>query len=95
MAAGVGRPQPRGTRRGSEASEAFARRLELLFAVAILLGIAVGVLGILLQGASAAGVSLWASAKGSIVDNTLESRFGEVWAARTSGVGGVGGLCWL
>ncbi len=66
-----------------EASEAFVRRLELLFAVAILLGIAVGVLGILLQGASAAGVSLWASAKGTIVDNTLESRFGEVWAART------------
>jgi copper transport protein len=66
-----------------EASEAFVRRLKLLFAVAILLGIAVGVLGILLQGASAAGVSLWASAKGSIVDNTLESRFGEVWAART------------
>lgn len=66
-----------------EASEAFARRLGLLFAVAILLGIAVGVLGILLQGASAAGVSLWASLKGSILDNTLESRFGEVWAART------------
>ncbi len=66
-----------------EASEAFVRRLKLLFAVAILLGIAVGVLGILLQGASAAGVSLWASAKWSIVENTLESRFGEVWAART------------
>jgi copper transport protein len=66
-----------------EASEAFAGRLELLFVVAILLGIAVGVLGILLQGASAAGVSLWASAKGSIVESTLETRFGEVWAART------------
>jgi len=66
----------------ADASEAFLRRLRLLFAVAILLGIAVGVLGILLQGASAAGVSLWASLKVSIVDNTLESRFGEVWAAR-------------
>ena len=66
----------------SEASRAFQRRLELLFAIAIVLGIAVGVLGILLQGASAAGVSLWASAKQSIVKNTLESRFGEVWAAR-------------
>ncbi len=67
----------------NEASRAFQRRLELLFAIAIVLGIAVGVLGILLQGASAAGVSLWASAKGSIVNNTLKSRFGEVWAART------------
>jgi copper transport protein len=75
-----------------EASEAFARRLKLLFSVAILLGIAVGVLGILLQGASAAGVSLWASVKGSIVDNTLESRFGEVWAARTLVWVGLGGV---
>ncbi|MGA7705211.1 MAG: copper resistance protein CopC, partial [Solirubrobacteraceae bacterium] len=66
-----------------EASGAFVRRLKLLFAVAILLGIAVGVLGILLQGASAAGVSLWASVKGPIVKSTLESRFGEVWAGRT------------
>ena len=36
----------------------------------------------LLQGASAAGVSLWASLKGSIIENTLESRFGEVWGLR-------------
>ena len=34
------------------------------------------VLGILLQGASAAGVSLWASLKSAVIDNTLESRFG-------------------
>ena len=40
------------------------------------------VLGVLLQGASAAGVSLWASLKGAVIDSTLESRFGEVWGAR-------------
>jgi copper transport protein len=69
------------------ASRAFARRLELLLIVAVVLGVAVSVLGILLQGASAAGVSLWASVKGTVLNDTLNSRFGEVW--------GVRGLVWL
>jgi copper transport protein len=66
-----------------EASRAFARRTELLLLAAVVLGVVVSVLGILLQGASAAGVSLWASLKSAIVRDTLESRFGEVWGART------------
>jgi copper transport protein len=65
-----------------EASRAFASRLWRLFALAIVLGVLVSVLGVLLQGASAAGVSLWASLKSSILDNTLESRFGRVWGLR-------------
>lgn len=68
--------------RWSLASRAFASRLGRLFAVAIVLGVLVSVLGVLLQGASAAGVSLWASLKSSIVTNTLDSRFGKVWALR-------------
>jgi copper transport protein len=68
--------------RWSSASRVFSSRLGRLFAVAILLGVAVSVLGVLFQGASAAGVSLWASLKGSIIENTLESRFGKVWGAR-------------
>ncbi len=47
-----------------------------------MLGVLVSVLGVLLQGASAAGVSLWSSLKGSIVEGTLETRFGWVWAVR-------------
>ncbi len=69
------------------ASHAFARRIELLLLVAVALGVFVSVLGILLQGASAAGVSLWASLKGVIVSDTLKSRFGEVWGLR--------GLVWV
>jgi copper transport protein len=65
-----------------EASRAFASRLGRLLALAIVLGVLVSVLGVLLQGASAAGVSLWASLKSSILDNTLESRFGRVWGLR-------------
>ena len=68
--------------RWSLASRAFASRLGRLFAVAIVLGVVVSVLGVLLQGASAAGVSLWSSLKSSIIENTLESRFGKVWGAR-------------
>jgi copper transport protein len=64
------------------ASRAFALRLWLLLMLAVVLGIAVSVLGILLQGASAAGVSLWASLKGTIVSDTLKSRFGEIWGLR-------------
>jgi copper transport protein len=64
------------------ASQAFAQRLRWLLLVAIVLGIVVSVLGILLQGASAAGVSLWASLKETILENTLESRFGKVWGLR-------------
>ncbi len=48
-------------RRWSVASRGFAARLWRLFAVAIVLGVLVSVLGVLLQGASAAGVSLWSS----------------------------------
>ncbi len=68
--------------RWSLASRAFASRLGRLFAVAIVLGVLVSLLGVLLQGASAAGVSLWTSLKSSIVENTLESRFGKVWGLR-------------
>jgi copper transport protein len=75
-----------------EASQAFARRIELLLLAAVVVGVVVSVLGILLQGASAAGVSLWASLKGAVVSDTLESRFGEVWGARTLVWAGLGAL---
>lgn len=65
-----------------DASRALASRLWLLLMAAVALGILASVLGILLQGASAAGVSLWGSLKGAIVSDTLNSRFGVVWGAR-------------
>lgn len=63
-------------------SRAFARRLQALLLAAVVLGVFASVLGFLLQGASAAGVSLWSSLKGPVLENTLHSRFGEVWGAR-------------
>jgi copper transport protein len=64
------------------AAEMFSRRIRWLLIVAVVLGFLVSVIGIALQGASAAGVSLWSSLKGSLLENTLESRFGEVWGLR-------------
>ena len=60
----------------------FAKRARWLLIVAVVLGLVVSVLGILLQGATAAGVSLWASLKSTILESTLESRFGKVWGLR-------------
>jgi copper transport protein len=64
------------------AAQRFTGRLRLLLGVAVVLGASVSVLGVLLQGASAAGVSLWASLNRTVLDDTLESRFGEVWGLR-------------
>jgi copper transport protein len=68
--------------RWSLAARTFASRQRRLLAVAIAIGVIVSVLGVLLQGASAAGVSLWSSLKGSIIEDTLNSRFGTVWGLR-------------
>jgi copper transport protein len=68
--------------RSVAAGVALRRRAIPLLAFAVGLGIVVSLLGILLQGASAAGVSLWSSLKWSIVEDTLDSRFGTVWLLR-------------
>lgn len=68
--------------RRAEAEAAVASRVSLLLGAAVALGIAVSLVGILLQGATAAGVSLWASLKPSIVEGTLDERFGTVWILR-------------
>lgn len=68
--------------RWARAAAAFASRLWGLLVLASALGLLVSVLGVLLQGASAAGVSLWSSLKGSVLETTLTSRFGVVWGLR-------------
>ncbi len=78
LAAVAGEPE----QRWRAAARAFAKRLRRLLLAAVALGFVVSVLGILLQGASAAGVSLRSSLKGVVIENTLHSRFGEVWGAR-------------
>ncbi len=69
-------------REWSVAARMFTRRMRWLLSAAIVLGFLVSLLGILLQGASAAGVSLWSSLKSTVLESTLESRFGKVWGLR-------------
>jgi len=69
-------------RRWAESAVVLGRRAAALLAFAVVLGVVVSVLGIVLQGASGAGVSLWSSLKWSIVGVTLDSRFGTVWLLR-------------
>jgi copper transport protein len=64
-------------------SRVIQRRVERLLVIAIGLGILTGELGILLEGASAAGVSLWSSLHTDIIRSVLHSRFGWVWGSRT------------
>jgi copper transport protein len=61
---------------------AFERRAWVLLGGGLALGVAVSVLGILLQGAEASGLSLWRSLKPAVVSNVLSTRFGWVWAVR-------------
>jgi len=63
---------------------AFERRAWLLVALGAGLGVVVGVLGVLLQGAEAAGLSLWSSVRWSVISSTLDSRFGWVWGIRAA-----------
>lgn len=58
-----------------------ARALRLVW-LTVVLGALVSVLGVLLQGASASGESLWGSLNEPIVQSTLETRFGWVWGVR-------------
>lgn len=66
----------------AEASQAFARRVVRLIVVAIALGVVSGVLGIVFQAASAAGVSFWSALHWKIIDSVLHTRFGWVWGTR-------------
>ncbi len=70
--------------RWRDGASAGAHRLVMLLAAAVGVGLIASVLGVLLQGASAAGVSLWTSLKATVIESTLESRFGEVWTARAA-----------
>ena len=68
--------------RWRQATSALAKRLDRLLAGTVIAGALASALGVLLQGASAAGVSLWSALKAPILESTLESRFGWVWAVR-------------
>jgi copper transport protein len=66
----------------SRASEQFARRLSLLLALAVGVGVVSSALGIVFQGATAAGTSFWSALDWDVIDEVLGTRFGTVWGIR-------------
>jgi copper transport protein len=63
---------------------AFERRGWTMLAAGLGLGVVVGVLGVILQGAQSDGLSLGASLRWSVVSGVLSTRFGWVWGVRTA-----------
>jgi copper transport protein len=60
------------------ASEAFASRLRILMIVALSAGLVSELLQIVLQGATAAGVTFWSALDADVVREVLKTRFGTV-----------------
>ena len=65
-----------------EASAAFAARARRMLTVAVVLGVVSGLAGIVLQGATAAGTSVWSALDPSVVREVLGTRFGRIWGLR-------------
>jgi copper transport protein len=80
VAAGAGAGWP-------EASAVFAARARRLLWLAITIGVVSGVLGIVLQGATASGSTFWSALDATVVREVLGTRFGTVWGLRV--------LAWL
>jgi copper transport protein len=74
------------------ASNAFAERTELLLRGAVVLGILTSALGIALQGATAAGTSLWSALDPDVLREMMSTRFGTVWGLRLGAWIGIGAL---
>jgi copper transport protein len=65
-----------------EASAVFAARARRFLWLAIGLGVLSGVVGIVLQGATASGTSFWSALDASVVREVLGTRFGTIWGLR-------------
>jgi copper transport protein len=65
-----------------EASEAFAARATRMLALAVMLGLAANVAGIVLQGATAGGTTFWSALDPSVVREVIGTRFGRIWSLR-------------
>jgi copper transport protein len=71
-----------GDHRWQRASERFVSRLRTLLVLAIVAGVVSGALGIVFQGATAAGVSFWSALKPDTIKEVLGTRWGTVWGIR-------------
>jgi copper transport protein len=71
-----------GAPRWREASERFAAGARTVLLLAVAGGVLSSLAGIVLQGATAAGVSFWSALDSQILGDVLDTRFGTVWGIR-------------
>jgi copper transport protein len=71
-----------GSAQWREASERLASGARTALLLAVLAGVLSGMTGIVLQGATAAGVSFWSALDSQIIGDVLDTRFGTVWGIR-------------
>jgi copper transport protein len=64
------------------ATAGFRRRITAMLGAAAAVGLVAGAAGIVLQGASAAGISFWDALDPDVIEPVLDTRFGTVWAFR-------------
>ena len=64
------------------ASERFAARARRVMLLAVVAGVLSSAAGIVLQGATAAGVTFWSALDSTIIEEVLDTRFGTVWGIR-------------
>jgi copper transport protein len=77
------------------ASASFLRRLRRLLLGAASLGVASGLAGIVLQGATAAATDAWSAIDPSVISEVLGTRFGHVWGLRVLAFVVLGVAAWL
>ena len=65
-----------------EASAVFAARARRLLWLAVGVGVFSGVVGIVLQGATASGTTFWSAVDATVVREVLGTRFGTIWGLR-------------
>jgi copper transport protein len=71
-----------GSSQWREASERFASGARTVLLLAVAAGVLSGIAGIVLQGATAAGVTFWSALDTQILGDVLDTRFGTVWGIR-------------
>ena len=74
------------------ASEAFVARLRRVLAIVALLGVLSALAAVVLEAASAAGVSFWAALRPNILREVLGTKFGTFWGASAAAWLVIGGL---
>lgn len=77
------------------ASATFLGRMRRVVVGAGALGVVSGAAGIVLQGATAGGTTVWSALDPNVINDVLGTRFGHIWGVRLIAFALLGGAAWL